>query len=209
MPCSFAKPQAYTVAPGGKRGWGLGCSPTARFGRPAKTAGPGAGATIAKARVGRGKKVGCGDRGSRVSLWAISWATSRASSLRNDRLVVVVVLAAERIQGGGIFSRQDDGSGVDGGLQGTEAGAGLALGGAGAGGFPRVEAVGPGGRSGVFRPGGRCQECSATPVAATAPAWLSCADSRNARVGYLGAHVIGAEAAGRRAEANPLELSGS
>jgi hypothetical protein len=54
----------------------------------------------------------------------------------------VVVGLGEIVVGGGIFAGEDDGLSVDAAFQGVEAGIGLALRGAGAGGFPGVEPVG-------------------------------------------------------------------
>jgi len=59
-----------------------------------------------------------------------------------DGLVVFVVLGAEDFEGRGILTGEEYGLGVDTGLEGIEAGAGLALGGARAGGALGVEAVG-------------------------------------------------------------------
>jgi len=57
-------------------------------------------------------------------------------------LVELVILGAEGFGGGGIFAGEDQGLGIDAGLEGVEAGAVLALGGARAGRLLRVEAVG-------------------------------------------------------------------
>jgi hypothetical protein len=54
----------------------------------------------------------------------------------------VVIFAGEFLEGGGEFAADELGLGVDAGLEGIHGGAGLALGGAGSGGFLRVEAIG-------------------------------------------------------------------
>src|SRR5271157_3562390 len=59
-----------------------------------------------------------------------------------DGLVVAVVFVAEGFDESGILSREDQGLGFDAGLQGIEARAGLALGGAGARRTLGIEAVG-------------------------------------------------------------------
>ena len=56
--------------------------------------------------------------------------------------VLVVVVGGEGVVIGGVFAGDDDGGGVDAVLQGVEAGGGLALDGAGSGGFLRVGAIG-------------------------------------------------------------------
>ena len=54
----------------------------------------------------------------------------------------VVILAGQGGEGGGVFATDELRLGVDAGFEGVHGGAGLALGGAGSGGFLRVEAIG-------------------------------------------------------------------
>jgi hypothetical protein len=56
--------------------------------------------------------------------------------------VLVSVIGSECIVFGGVFAGDDDGGGVDAMFQGVEAGGGLALDGAGAGGLLRIGAIG-------------------------------------------------------------------
>jgi hypothetical protein len=62
--------------------------------------------------------------------------------LRGGGMEAVVILVGEGFEAGGGFVLDDVGTGVDAGFESVHRRAGLALGGAGSGGFLRVEAIG-------------------------------------------------------------------
>src|SRR5437763_192362 len=75
----------------------------------------------------------------------VAWGLGERSQVEGGRgteEVEVAVVGGEGVVGGGVFTGDDDGGGVDAVLQGVEAGGGLALDGAGSGGLLRVGAIG-------------------------------------------------------------------